>query len=274
MYRRFKDLRERIKEINQGGVHEYFYNGIDTIKTCELRIQAASLETFEDFLNVGCEKLSSDEVILILIGQGNRQGILLDFSQNPPMYMPYEQAFAIINKCLKGRIKKLSVVMDVSNWHNVYMPLYLSDQNFIETIFVYERESALSIFPVKKWIENVFEEKCHWGEATYKYYSGYHIDPHPVWWSLCKSKWEEYVKFPSIKSWSEFHNIYQKLVRCKEDSNRVYSKSLRKKRGTYYNQLAVREIQDYFNEEYLSEVYAEEVEKWLNELKICTDYYK
>lgn len=274
MYRRFKDLKESIKEISQGGVHEYFYNGIDTIKTCELNMQAASEETFEVFLKEGLQKFENEEVILMLIGQGNMQGMFLDFSQSPPTYMPYEHVFTVINKCLRKKVKKLSVIIDVSNWHNIYMPLCIAKQSFIDTIFIYEREDCLSIFPICKWIENVFEENCHWAEVTYQNHSGYNIDSHPVWWSLCKNKWDDYVNFPSAQSWRAFNSVYQKLVIYKGFSKRVYDRGLRKQRLTYHNQLAIKDIQEYFNAEYLSEIYEEEVEKWLNELKICTDYYK
>jgi len=274
MYRRFKDLKANIKEIGQGGVHEYFYNGITTIKTYELKMQATSQENFEDFLKTGIQKLQDEEVILILIGQGNLQGMFLDFSQSPPKYMSYEVIFQIIEKCMKEKIKKLSLIIDVSSWHNIYMPACIARHSAIDAVFVYEREGYLNIFPVKKWIEQTLKNNCHWLEATCLEYSGSKIDPHPVWWSLCKNKWEEYEEFPSAKSWIAFNSIYKKIVIYKGISKRPYSQVVRNKCISGSNQLAIKDIQEYFNVEYLSNVYEDEVEKWLNELKTCTDYYK
>ncbi|MDF2614771.1 MAG: hypothetical protein K0S71_2557 [Clostridia bacterium] len=274
MYRRFKDLKTKIREIGQGGVHEYFYNGEETIKTCELKMQAATEETFEDFLKTGIQKIKDSEIILILIGQGNLQGMFLDFSQNPPTYMPYETIFSIIEKCSKEKVKKLSLIIDVSNWHGIYMPLCIAEYSFIDAVFVYDRESYLNIFPIYRWTEQTFRGQSHWLEETYLSHQGCKIDTHPVWWRLCKNKWDEYAAFPSAKSWIEFNSIYKKLVIYKGVSKRAYNQVLRNKQADGCNQLAIKDIQEYFNAEYLSNVYEDEVEKWLSELKICTDYYK
>ena len=279
MYRRFKDIKEKMKEISpisQGGIHEYYYNGMDAVKTCELKIQSASKETFEDFLNTGFEKLGCEEVILILLGQGNRQGMFLDFSQSPPTYMPYEEVFETLSACIDDKVKRLSLIVDVSSWHNIDMPLALSKHSIIDSLFVYERDSFLNIFPVCRWAKEVFKtEECHWTKTTCQKYKGYFVDPHPVWWEWCKEKWEEYSKYPSAKSWVEFNRLFQKVVIYKGFANSsVEHLSLTKKKAVRRNQLAVKDIKEYFNEEYLSEIYEEDVERWLSELKICTDFYK
>ncbi len=274
MYRRFKEIKEHVKEVSRGGIHEYFYNGEETIKTCELKISTVSEKSFEDFLKSGIEKLQSDEIILILIGQGNFEGMFLDFSERPPTYMCYERIFMIIEKCVKEKVKKLSLIIDVSQWHNIYMPLCIAKYSFINTIFVYERDCYLSIFPICKWLDEVLKTDCHWTHSTYKLLNGCQIDPHPIWWGLCSSKWEEYVRFPSGKSFQEFYTIYKKITIHKGTSKRIYSKDLRNKGISYDSQLTVKDIKEYFNVEYLQDISQHEIEKWLNELKICADYYK
>ncbi|WP_070000461.1 hypothetical protein [Cellulosilyticum sp. I15G10I2] len=274
MYRRFKQIKEYVKEISRGGVHEYFYNGDETIKTCELKVNSTSEITFEKFLKDGIEKLQADEVILILIGQGNYGGMFMDFSKSPPIYIPYEKVFSIIEHCVKGKVKRLSIILDVSQWHNIYMPLYIAQYSFIDTVFVYERDAYLSIFPVYKWIDKALEGQEHWIASTTALFNGYHIDSHPIWWELCSHKWEEYVRFPSGKSFEAFYSIYKKVVIHKGNSMRIYSKELRDQGIAYHNQLSLKDTKAYFSREYLCDIEQNDVEKWLNALKICADYYK
>ncbi len=274
MYRRFKGLKDNVQEVTQGGMHEYFYNGAETIKTCELKMSTSSEKALEDFLNEGVQRLMDDEIILILIGQGNLDGMFMDFLQNPAFYMPYENIFKIINQCFKGKIKKLHLIIDVSNWHNVYMPLCLTRAHFIDTIFIYERSRPLSIFPICNWIEGVFDRECHWALLTYMNWGGYKVDSHPLWWGLCKNKWDEYVQFPSARSFEAFYTVYKKVVLHKGIHKNIYSKELRKRGIAHCTYMTAKEIKDYFDTEYFSSRYGDEVDKWLNELKICTDYYK
>lgn len=273
MYRRFEDIKENLKQSSHGGIHEYFYNGKETVTTYELKMKAASESSFERFLAIGSEKFDQEEVILILIGQGNLTGMFLDFSQIPPSYISYDKVFELVSKYFKGKVKRLSIMMDISKWHNVYMPLVISKHNFIDTTFVYERPEYLSIFPISTWINKVFDESSHWSELTYTYFNGYRIDSHPIWWNSCKEKWEEYVKFPSGKTWSDFYHIYEKILIYNGAPQALYN-NIDKSRVDYKGQITLKDLQNYFNNEYLTEINEEEVEKWLNELKICTDYYK
>ena len=274
MYRRFKELKSYIGESGQGGVHDYFYDNEQVIKTCELKMKAASSEGFEDFLTASSLKIEEDEVILVLIGQGNLFGLFLDFSQNPPVCVSYDKLVRIIMGVFEGKVKKLNLIMDISNWHNVYLPLCLSQCPLIESVFIYERKQPLEIFPIAKWIACAFDEEYHWTLATYLYFGGYKVDLHPVWWHLCEKRWRDYIDFPSLKSFEEFYTIYKKIVMYYGTSNRIYSRALREKPIIDKQHLTIRDIQVYFEQEYLCKIPEEEITKWLNELKICTDYYK
>ena len=274
MYRRFKNIKDHVKEVARGGVQEYFYEGHETVKTCELKMSPVSEKVFEDFLKMGFEKFSEDDIILILIGQGHFEGLFLDFSQSPISYISYERIFSIIEETAKGKVKKLSLILDISHWHNVYMPLHLSKYHLIDGAFIYERESALKIFPICTWIHQALSKESHWLEATCGIMKGYKIDPHAIWWDLCVKKWEEYVKFPSGKSFEAFYNIYKKIVIYQGDSQRIYSKVLRERGIRCTSPMTLKDIQKYFEVEYVFESQKDEIEKWLSELKICTDYYK
>ncbi|MDF2877062.1 MAG: hypothetical protein K0S30_158 [Clostridia bacterium] len=274
MYRRFKELKEDIGESGQGGVHDYFYDNGQVVKTCELKMKAASSETFEEFLKVASLKIAGDEVILILIGQGDLSGLFWDFSETPPTCISYKRLVQILMDAFEGKVKKLSLIIDVSNWHNVYLPLCLSQCHLIESVFIYERKKPLEIFPIARWIDCAFDEEYHWTLATYLYFGGYKVDLHPVWWHLCEKRWRDYTSFPSVRSFEEFYTIYKKIVMYYGTSNRIYSKILREKAVFDKQYVTTKDIQVYFEQEYLCKVSEEEIEKWLNELKICTDYYK
>ncbi len=273
MYGRFDDLKDNLIQPIHGGVQEYSYDGKEMVITYEMKMKTTSLETFEDFLKVGAEQFENDEVILILMGQGHLSGMFLDFSQNPPTSMSYNEVFKRIARYLQGKVKKLSIIWDISRWHNIYMPYSLSKYQFIESLFVYERPGPLRLFPLEEWIKKVFDSKCHWLELTYGYFSGYKMDLHPWWWKNCIERWEEYVAFPSAKTWIDFYHVYEKIVVYNGASESLY-KSLSPAKHISHGQITVKDIQNYFNHQYLSHMEENKVEAWLGELKICTDYYK
>ncbi|PHV71565.1 hypothetical protein CS063_03070 [Sporanaerobium hydrogeniformans] len=273
LYRRFADLKDTLIHPIHGGVQEYSYEGMEMITTYEMKMKAVSLEEFEAFLKKGAEKFLSEEVILILIGQGNSTGMFLDFSQIPPMYMTYYEVFERINQYLKGKVKRLSIILDLSTWHPMYMPYSISKCHFVESLFIYERRHPLEVFPLNEWIYKVFEGDCHWLELTYHYFSGYKVDLHPYWWENCKQKWEEYVAFPSKCTWIDFYHVYEKIVVYNGATESLY-KSLSTSKNVVHNQSTVKDIQSYFNHQYLSHMEENKVEAWLSDLKICTDYYK
>lgn len=278
MYGRFEAIKDRMKanpkQASPGGVHEYFYDGNQIVKTCELKMQPVSKTNLEAFLRRGIEKMQDTEMILILIGQGDLESMFLDFSSTPPTALSYKEVFESIDDVLKDKIKKLHLIMDFSNWHDVYLPKILAQYTYIDTIFIYERKDALEVFPLAVWANTVFNKEGHWSEITMISLAGYKIDPHPIWWQLCEKRWEEYVVFPSSNTWEAFYSVYKKLVIHNGKSKRLYSSTLRKKSSEYAGKDTISFVQEYLKREYGSDIEEKEIEKWLESLKICTDYYK
>ena len=96
IYGRFEEIKKYIglgNNSGQGGIYEYFYNGNQTIKMCEMKIQPVTNESFEAFLAMGNERLESEEIVLILMGQGNLKGMFMDFALEAPGVLGYEHTF-------------------------------------------------------------------------------------------------------------------------------------------------------------------------------------
>lgn len=273
MYKRFHKLKEEIDSVKAGGVYEYLKTDIEKIETMELQMRQSCIQKeFEEFLYTGLQKIQTTELVLILIGQSNDKGMFIDLCGEVPMYMPYQQMLHSISKIGKEKKKRIHLILDIPQWHAVKVPYMISKCNYIQDVFIYERKKVLDIFPIRQYIESLRKgEDIHKVEGI----EGYWIDPHPVWWNLCRWKWEEYLEEPSYKLWKNFYREYKKIVRYNGNKYSYYKTiSKRIEMITVEMKLSKEQLKEYFRECGMEDLSHEEINSWLKEMKSCIDYYK
>lgn len=272
MYKRFHKLKEEIDSVKAGGVYEYLRTDTEKVETMELQMRQACIqEEFESFLHTGLEKIRTSEIVLILIGQSNEEGMFIDLCGEAPMYMPYQQVLQSISEIAGEKGRSIRLILDIPQWHAIKMPYLISRYHQIKEVFVYERKQTIDILPLRAYIENLRQGKNeHCIEEK-----GYWIDTHSLWWDLCKWKWERYLEVPSTKKWKEFYGAYRKLVRYNGNKHRYYQTlGSRIEFITTEVKLSKQQLKEYFRACGMENVAYEEIHSWLKEMKSCIDYYK
>lgn len=274
LYGRLEEIKSQIdiKQTSIGGVCTYHYEEGHMIKSHEMQLTPVTRESFEEFLHTGRVKIDEEEVILVLIGQGNLGGMFLDFAELPMGQISYEEIIKSIHDTLQGCVKKLHVIVDVSNWDDITLPAIFSQCSFLESLFIFERNKGIGLFPINEWINYALNGYGKWQELTAQFFEGYSIKPHALSWDLCERKWQEYISDPTDKTREDFEKIYNELVDHHGHFHRLSGKNLE-----YLVEVVEGEVasaKNYFKEEYNIEISDGEMEEWVEGLKVCTDYYK
>lgn len=273
IYGRFEEIKQYIDLGNnsgQGGIYEYFYNGNQTIKMCEMKIQPVTDESFEEFLTMGKERLGSGEVVLILMGQGNLKGMFMDFALEEPNVLEYEKIFKYIRDVLYPNFSRIHLVIDMACWHYIRLPLLLLKYPFFKSVFIYKRPQAYKLFPIATFIQGL-EQLEVYGSLRQKEISGYWID------------------LSSQKAFEKVYMLWQAYKKQKIDVSmlvKYYTQVVIAIHGSCIGEKAFEklsqidgkegfnEVEDYFRLEYGIIVDEQNLNEWLESLKICTDYHK
>lgn len=273
IYGRFEEIKKYIglgNNSGQGGIYEYFYNGNQTIKMCEMKIQPVTNESFEAFLAMGNERLESEEIVLILMGQGNLKGMFMDFALEAPGVLGYEKIFKCIGEVLYPRVPRIHLVIDMACWHYMQLPLLLLRYPFFKSVFIYKRPQTYDLFPIEIFIQGL-ESLGVYGSLRQKEISGYWIDL-----SSRKAFEQVYMLWRAYKKKkievSILVQYYAQIVMA------IHTGNIGERAFKELSQLDGREVfnevEDYFRLEYGIIVDEQNLNEWLESLKICTDYHK
>lgn len=279
MYKRFSAIKEQGRNVKSGGVYEYTYLGLeDSIKRQELSMgECSNPVEFEKFLLEGIKRLEAKEIILILIGQSYGNGIFIDFFNHQPTQLTYEDLFSILKRVGQEKEVYFHMILDITSWHGITLPYELSQIPCIASVFIWERSHTLQVFPITTWIQKAIYKGEHWMKVLYKTFHGYHIHTHPVWWKVCKLKWEEYIENPCAVTWKSFYEQYKYIVSYHGENANGLTSPLQLTYDTDIMQdgvLHTMQLIQYFKGCYGEIISSQEVNQWLDEMKKCITYYK
>lgn len=273
MYRRFEEIKSYIDltgNSGQGGIYEYFYNGSQTIKTCEMKIQPITIESFYQFLSIGKERMGADELILVLMGQGNECGMFMDFASEVPGVLSYEEIFRCIGENFGDGSSRVHLIIDIPQWHYINLPLLVSRYSIFKSVFIYKRPQVSELFPIGRFVQDV-ERLGVYNTLRQKNIAGYSIN-------LSSARAFEKL----AKLWEAYENKalegevliqhYKRLV--KEVHVGPINENDFKKLTTIGVNDSLKGIEDYFKRQYGIIVDEQNLNEWLEGLKICTDYHK
>ncbi len=273
MYGRFDEIKKYIDlggSSGQGGIYEYFYDGSQTIKTCEMKIQPITKESFEDFLVMGKERLGKEELILVLMGQGTPKGMFMDFALEEPSVLGYEEIFKCIEEVLYPEVSQIHLVIDVANWHYIQLLQVLSRYQFFKSIYIYKRPEVQSFFPIGKFIQYVEHFGLYYA-LKQKELSGYWVNLSDAGaFEGMKLIWQKCKKQRSISH--KLQEVYRQFV--EEIHSEVIGQTAFQRLLEIEENNVFNEIQDYFSLQYDIIVDEKNLNEWLESLKICTDYHK
>lgn len=279
MYRRFDSIKNQVETTKSGGVFEYFYDGQESgVERHELKMgQSSDPANFERFLEEGLELINEKEVTLILMGQSYGDGLFVDFFDMPPSYLSYEDFYNIIYRVGKRKETYFHIIFDLSSWHGVYLPYYLSQIPYVSTMFFWHRKSEFDLFPISKWIKRSLCVGEHWYKVLYEEFEGCALDTHAIGWQFCRQQWELYIKDPCATNWKKFYDQYKYLV-IPEDRVKIFKQKnisfTQEVHQLDHCQMEYEDVITYFKSNYTELFEQEELVTWLNEMKNCASYYK
>lgn len=273
MYGRFDEIKSCIDlagKSGQGGIYEYFYDGNQTIKTCEMKIQPVTIESFSQFLSIGKERMAGSEIILVLMGQGSLRGMFMDFASEVPGALNYEELFNCIEENLGPEVSRVHLIIDMLEWHYINLPLLLSRHSIFKSVFIYKRPQIGELFPVERFVQDV-ERLGTYNALRQKDIAGYNINLSSARaFEKLEKLWEAYQN----KALADEMLIqqYKKLVQ-EIHAEPIGEKDLKKLSAIGVND-SLKGIKDYFKRQYGIIVDEQNLNEWLEGLKICTDYHK
>jgi hypothetical protein len=273
MYRRLQE--DMAITETQGGTYFYAIDGKERIETIEMHMTPASdKEAFRAFLEAEIGK-EAGEYLLILVGQGTKEGVLLDFVTPHPTYMTYAHLGEIIGEVCAQKNQAIHLIVDMPTWHGFESFYQLTQCGWIHGLFFYERPQKTALFPIEAWLTKCLKEDIHWLMQAVLNYPGYQIHTHLGFWRLCAKKWQRYKQMPGLQTWREFYDIYSQLVISTASMKQLYERldDQRKILDTK-EYLTKQEIKTYFDENYGWKISYETLNAWMSELKTCIDYYK
>ena len=278
LYKRFTPLKEQLGQVKKGGLHEYFYNGSEKVERQELRMESsAHQETFEECIQIGIKRMSEQVITLILIGESNETGLFFDFTGSNPSKLTYTTLGNILYKLGNRNHVMFDVIMDIPIWHGIEVPYILAKNPYIKSLFMYERQKPLEIFPIVTWVQRVYLEQQDYLEVLYKYFPGYHVTLDQEKWKACLENWKCYWHDPNEYMWRRFYENYKAVVSYTNIDRPVQYAKL------YFTQehmpeqkesISEEELQDYFIEMYHRPFDKNNIKLWLMDFKTCVDYYK
>lgn len=278
LYKRFTPLKEHLGQVKKGGLHEYFYNGLEKIERQELRMESsAQQENFEECVQMGIERMDERVITLVLIGESNETGLFLDFTEKHPCKLTYHALESTLYKLGKRNHIVFDVIMDIPIWHGIEVPYRLVQNPYIKSLFMYERQKPLEIFPIATWIQRTSLQEKDYLEVLYKDFPGYYVSFDQEKWRVCLESWKNYWYNPDADTWRGFYESYKGVVRpTKHEQLGAYNRlSFSNKPRLEENEImSEKEIQRYFIEMYHIVFEQNHIRHWLTDFKTCVDYYK
>lgn len=278
MYKRFAPLKEQLGQVKKGGLYEYFYDGTEKIERQELMLESsAHKDIFEECLQIGIKRMKAEAITLVLIGQSNESGLFWDFAQQQPCKLTYNELDEVLYRLGKRNHIHFDVIMDIPIWHGVEIPYTLVRNPYIKSLFMYERQRVVDIFPVTYWIHRTCLEQKPYLEILYKYFSGYYVRMDQELWHVCMNNWKAYWHVPNHMTWKQFYQSYKDVViytnpEHKEHEVKIYFKQQYIPEQT--EDISEEELQNYLVEMYYTTFDDKNIKLWLTDFKTCVDYYK
>lgn len=275
MFRRLPFLKDKLISVKRGGVQEYHYYGKEGLRRHEMKMsESQDPAAMEGYIRNIVHSCKNKEIYLIIIGQSYEEGILIDYSTTAPSVLTYEDFFGILGRVGQDEDIYFHLILDIPLWKGVTLPFGLSQVHRVASVFVVERKEPLSIFSVSEWLGLCTYEGQHWVKVLHKHYDGYRINTHPIWWRLCKRKWEAYRDNPCHHTWQTFYEQYKYVVTYQGKKKLAYTINTQVQEELHPVELTVEELRKYMKELYNENLSNDEVSVWLEEMKNCISYYK
>ena len=278
LYKRFTPLKEQLGQVKKGGLYEYFYDGAEKVERQELRMESsAHKEALEECVQIGIKRMRAEVITLVLIGESNETGLFWDFTEERPSKLTYKALDEVLYKLGKRNHIKFDVIMDIPIWHGIEVPHALAKNPYIKSLFMYERQTPLHIFPVACWIQRTYLEQKNYLEVLYKYFTGYYVTLDQEKWKECMDSWRRYWDSPDHIMWRQFYENYKAVVLYTNPEKPTQYAKLYFRQQYIPEQretISEQELQDYLVEMYHTTFDDKNIKLWLTDFKTCVDYYK